>query len=348
MHLWIITFFLGVYTLAFCRELPSLYWLFVLPPIFIFQKIKKFTTYILIYAIGFCFALAYTHWITLWSLPSELEGKKLLITGYVTSIPVTKTHYTSFEFKTSSIANTKIATKLKLNWYGQYTEKLYAGDKWQLLVRLKRPHGTLNPGGFDLEKHLLVHHIRATGYVVADDFNKIISSHWYHYPLTKLRQYLLIKIRATLHSDELAPIIIALVTGSENEITQNQWDVMRNTGTSYLVAISGLHIGLVASIVLVLVRFLWCRSRRLPLVMPAREAGIIAGLFVGFIYGAISGFSIPTQRALVMLVMFSLAALFRRHTQLWNAWLWSLFLVLIIDPLAPLTMGFWLSFTVCN
>ena len=178
-------------------------------------------------------------------------------------------------------------------------------------MRLKRPHGTSNPDGFDLEKHLLVHHIRATGYVVNDALNKTINSHWYHYPLTQLRQYLSAKIQTILRFDELTPIIIALVTGSENEITKSQWEVMRNTGTSYLVAISGLHIGLVASIVLVLVQFLWRQSKRLPLMMPAREVGIIVGLVVGFFYGAISGFSIPTQRALVMLVAFSLAALLR-------------------------------------
>lgn len=120
---------------------------------------------------------------------------------------------------------------------------------------------------------------------------------------------------------------------------------MRDTGTSYLVAISGLHIGLVASLVLVLVQFLWRFSRRLPLILPARQAGMIAGLLVGFIYALVSGLSIPTQRALVMLLMFSLTILLKRHTQSWNAWLWSLFLVLLINPLAVATMGFWLSFT---
>ena len=127
----------------------------------------------------------------------------------------------------------------------------------------------------------------------------------------------------------LAPVIIALVTGSEHHITQEQWRVMRSTGTSYLVAISGLHIGLVASIVLSLVQFLWRRSRKLPLILPAKEAGVIFGLVVGFIYGAISGFSIPTQRALVMLTSFSVITLMRRNTPLWNAWLWSVFLILL-------------------
>lgn len=363
MHIWIITFFLGVCTLALCAELPSLYWLLALPLVFSLQFLKKLRlkptasnfyfkiiiNHIGIFTIGFCWALVYTYYIASWSLPADLESKKILITGYISSIPVYKSHYISFEFKTNTINNNKVSTKLRLNWYNNAQKKLNAGDKWQLLVRLKRPHGTANPGGFDLEKHLLVHHIRATGYVVNNELNKILNARlnagWYRCPLTKLRQHLLIKMESILRFDELAPIIIALITGSEHTITKTQWEVMRNTGTSYLVAISGLHIGLVAAIVLVAVQFLWRRSKKLPLILPAREAGIIAGLFVGFIYGAISGFSIPTQRALIMLVTFSLATLMRRNTGSWNAWLWSLFLVLIIDPLAELTIGFWLSFS---
>lgn len=354
MNFWIITFSLGISLLGFCSVIPSLYWLLLLPLVFVvkFFLLNNTKSYLfihlLVFVTGFCWAIIYANWITRWSLAPELEGKKLLITGYIASIPEFKTHHISFKFKTETVGNIRTAAKLKLSWYGKYPEKLHAGDKWQLLVRLKRPHGTLNPGGFDLEKNLFAQHVRGTGYVItgeSNNSNKALNSHWYRYPLTRLRQYLITKMQQVLKQDELASIIVALVAGAASEITQKQWTVMRNTGTSYLVAISGLHVGLVASIVLVLVQFLWRQSKRLPLILPAREAGIIAGLAVGFIYGAISGFSIPTQRALVMLVMFSLAALLRRNTQLWNAWLWSLFIVLLIDPLAELTIGFWLSFT---
>lgn len=347
-HIGLLHFFLGICAISFCHKLPGLYWL-LLPVVMFFafllvpQKIKKIFFQILIFTCGFSWALIYTHWITFWSLPSELEGKKILITGYIVAPPSNKSHGISFELQTASIAGEKKSTRLKLSWYGCYF-KIKAGDKWQLLVRLKRPHGVLNPGGFDVEKHLLVHRIRATGYVVNSEFNQILASSIYHYPLARFRQFLIDKMAQALNADDLAPLIIALVTGAEDKITQSQWQVMRDTGTSYLVAISGLHIGLVASIVFIFMQFLWKFSRCLPLILPAREAGIIGGLIIGFIYGMVSGFSIPTQRALVMLVMFSLMILLRRHTKSWNAWLWSLFLVLMINPLAILTIGFWLSF----
>lgn len=348
MPLWIITFFLGVSALPFCNKLPNLYWLLTFIAVFCFwlfspQKIKKLFFKFLMFVLGFCWALIYTRWITSWSLSSEFEGKKMLVTGYVTAPPVTKSHRISFEFQTATINEEKKRTKLKLSWYDNYS-KINAGDKWQLMVRLKRPHGVLNPGGFDAEKHMLVHGIRATGYVVDAGFNKVLESYWYRYPLSRIRQFLIDKMEQVLNFDELTPVIIAFVTGAEDKITQDQWRVMRDTGTSYLVAISGLHVGLVASLALGFVGFLWKFSKYLPLILPAREAGVVVGLLIGFIYGAVSGLSIPTQRALVMLVMFSLVVLGRRYTQSWNAWLWSLFLVLIINPLAVLTIGFWLSF----
>ena len=307
------------------------------------QTTKRIIFHILVFVFGFSWALIYSHWVVTWSLPEELEGKKILITGYIAAPPIDKAHCVSFEFQTSSISGEKKKTRIKLSWYGEHP-KINAGDKWQLLVRLKRPHGVLNPGGFDSEKHLLVHHIRATGYVFNTELNRVLASNLRYYPLARLRQYLINRMDQVLTSNELSSVIIAFVTGAEDRITQQQWRVMRDTGTSYLVAISGLHIGLVASLIFIFVQFLWKFSSRLPLHLPAREAGVIAGLVVGFIYAAVSGFSIPTQRALVMLVMFSFVILLRRYTQSWNAWLWSLFLVLIINPLAVLTIGFWLSF----
>ena len=188
MPLWIITFFLGICSLLVCYELPSLYWLLTLFPVFFFwliaqQKIKKIFLYALVFALGFSWALIYTYWVTAWSLSPELESKKILITGYIAAVPIHKSHRVSFEFQTEKISEEKKSTRLKLSWYGEYP-KINAGDKWQLLVRLKRPHGVLNPGCFDSEKHMLVRHIRATGYVVDGGLNKVLESHLYHYLLS--------------------------------------------------------------------------------------------------------------------------------------------------------------------
>ena len=138
-------------------------------------------------------------------MPHELEGKNLLVTGYIASLPVNKSHRISFEFQTDTIGKVRQKSKLKLGWYGD-SPLIVAGDRWQLLVRLKRAHGMLNPGGFDAEKQLFIHHLRATGYVVKGEFNRILPSHFYHYPLTRLRQFLIERMEQALIFHPLTPV----------------------------------------------------------------------------------------------------------------------------------------------
>lgn len=308
------------------------------------EVIKKCKTFTLAFLMGFCWVLFYAHWVTAWSLSKELENKNLLVTGTIASLPQTKTLVTSFTFATATIANESHKTKLKLSWYGREHPPLFCGDQWQLQVRLKRPHGTLNPGGFDYEKYLFEHHFRATGYIVTSPENKLLTSKWYHQPFNRLRQMLQTKMRQSLLQLPMTGIITTLVLGDESDITAEEWQTFRATGTSYLMAISGLHIGLLASIVFFVVDFLWRRSRTWALILPAKCAAAVAAFFTAFIYSALSGFSIPTQRAMIMLAVFLGAIFFRRNVAPWNAFFLALLLVLLIDPLAVLAIGFWLSF----
>lgn len=373
MPLWIITFFLGVCSITLFKKLPSLYWLYFLVfPIFIYSsflrkffetkcfrfgkdgnlfryysclknrldKWSKVFSHFIIFFCGFFWSLIYVHATLAWNLPENLEGKNLSIMGYVADIPIKKFGRTSFIFKTETISGKREKVKLKLNWYGTH-EHIDLGDKWKLEVRLKKPHGTLNPGCFDIEKSFLVKKIRATGYVVDGKRVKCNSS---YASISYFRKIIIDKIYSTIGDKKLAPIINAFVTGDETKITTKQWQVLRNTGTNYLVAISGLHIGLIASLIFILVKFIWGFSTRLTLWIPGRDVGVVLGLIAGVIYSGIAGFSVPTQRALVMLFIFSFVMLFRRYSQSWNGWLWSLFIVLIINPLSILTAGFWLSF----
>lgn len=353
---WCISFFLGVCVLQFFYVLPNLFWLLIFVPgvcewYFLPEKgyAKIILQHVCIAGVGFFWALLYASWIASWELPKDLESKPFIITGYIASLPENQLHFTSFNFKVANIAVIKQGLfsnhhpKFKLSWYGEHPV-LNVGDRWQLQVRLKRPHGTLNPGGFDFEKYLFQNHFRATGYVVNSQFNQPQSSNWYSYPLARWRQHVQIGIDHALYNQPLVGIINTLVVGDESGITQAQWQIFRNTGTSYLMAISGLHIGLVGGLIFLLMKFLCRCSIRLLLFLPDIQAAAVFGLIAAIFYSLISGLSIPTQRALIMLVVFSCAVLLRRNIQTWNALLFALFLVLILDPLAVLASGFWLSF----
>jgi len=159
-----------------------------------------------------------------------------------------------------------------------------------------------------------------------------------------LRELLQQKIQQNLVGQEAAGLIAALVMGAQNNITAQQWQTMRATGTNHLMAIAGVHIGFVAGFIYWLINFIWRRIPKFMLRMPAQEAATIAALITAFMYSALAGFSLPTQRALIMLLVFSLNVLLRRKIAVWDSFALALLLILVIEPFATFSVSFWLSF----
>ncbi|SMF31048.1 competence protein ComEC [Alteromonadaceae bacterium Bs31] len=229
--------------------------------------------------------------------------------------------------------------KIRLNWYQPPRKDLLKpGSQWALTVRLKQPRGTANPGGFDYQAWLLAQGVIATGYV--RDKEGYEKTGQKIHGLDSARNGLSQSLFATAPSHAL---LKALLIGDKSDISQGQWQVLQKTGTIHLMAISGLHIGLIATLGFFLGRLvarllsLYCQ-RGLLWIGPA-----LAIAFAG-IYAGLAGFAIPTQRALIMVVLFSLAIMQGRRLNYWHVFLWALCLVLIADPFAPLSSGFWLSF----
>ncbi len=202
----------------------------------------------------------------------------------------------------------------------------------------------MNPGGMDYEKWLFSQRIRATGYVRTKAGYSLISSNWSDYPLQRLRQNLRLKLKSLLPDHPVQGIVSALVLGYRDDITPEQWDVFRQTGTNHLVAISGLHIGLVAGLVFLLTRWIWARLGHLPLRLSAPQAAAILAFSSAAIYAALAGWSLPTQRALIMVGLVMLALVLKRHVQPLHGLSVALLLVLLHDPMAVSSPGFWLSF----
>lgn len=334
--MFILAFLGGIVSLQLFQSLPDIWLIFtlllaVLGCYALFKR--RIFAIILIFILGFLWMVINVHYVMHRSLPARLIQKKITIAGYVVSIPKTEGDSTKFIFSWNKM-------KISLSWYGKYPD-LKVGDKWQLQVKLKPPHGSMNPGGFDYEKYLFQNRIRATGYV---NSGKLITSYWYNYPISRWRQRLANKIVHALPNNQFAGLLVALTVGSRNYISQTQWQVFRNTGTSHLVAISGLHIGLVSGFMFLILLFVWRRFAWLTLRMPAMQAAAVGALIAAVIYSIMAGLSLPTERALIMITVFMLALLWRRNIRPWQAFLLALLLVLIINPLATLNAGFWLSF----
>lgn len=350
MLLFSILFLCGILLLQKLTHLPSLYWLAgintpLIAHYLCFKKFRSYLKFLLPIALGFSWALWHAHMQLSWTLPAELEGKPLQITGMITTIPDREPHHTSFRFLIKKIQyENKIASVnsiVQLSWQTT-AQKLHVGDQWQLTVRLKKIHGLMNPGGFDYETWSFQEGIRASGYVVSGDI--LLNSKWYHHPLDRIREFFSEEIRENLSRSLTSPWITALAIGERQGIPLADWQVLKNTGTNHLMAIAGLHIGFMAAFVYGAVNWLWRRRPQLILKIPAQQAGASAALLMAFIYSAMAGFSIPTQRACLMLSLFLMTLLLRRKILSWQTWGIALFCVLLCNPLSVLTASFWLSF----
>jgi competence protein ComEC len=345
-----ILFLLGTLSSLLFHHLPSLSLLLfcfvAVLFIFYFARSLIILKYFCIFCLGWCWIMLYATIVLAWSLPISLEEKPIHVVGYIASLPYTQNNRSAFDFKLQEIENDHENVKIHLSWRGRGKNlpALSVGDQWHFLVKLKRPHGLMNPGGFDSEKLLFQNHIRATGYVVAGSENYLLKSSFWNYPIQRARQQLQNKIYNALNGSSLSGIILALTMGFTAFISKEQWQVFRATGTNHLVAISGLHIGLVAELVARLVNFLWCRIPYLSLRVSALQASSIAGLTAGLFYSTLAGFSVSTQRSLIMIGAVMITRLCRRQIAPSRSLLLALSFILIINPLAILVTGFWLSF----
>lgn len=375
MVLGTIFFLLGVMLLQQQSELPGLNWCWAAFLVILIPFLPSYSRYTIMLILGFVWALFRAHLVLDIALPTELEGKDIQLTGVISSIPQTDKDKTRFEF---DIEKTNLAqalsskpipaldefnAKVQLSWYNNYKNsrsksknkpstqqplRLKAGQRWQFWVRLKQPHGFMNPGGFDYEGWLYQKKIRATGYIRLKGKNgytaKLIDHQVESYPVLLMRQKLYDKLKEILDTPDYAGILLALAMGERNDITQEQWQVFRATGTSHLVAISGLHIGLLAGFVFFLAKRVWpyCGSAALYLAAP-RAAALIA-LVIGAAYAALSGFAVPAQRALLMLAIVMLSLFWLRKVKSAEVLSLALLAVLLLDPVAVLSIGFWLSF----
>jgi len=229
-------------------------------------------------------------------------------------------------------------------------QPLRAGERWQMTVRLKAPHGNSNPHGFDYELWLWEQGLQATGYVragVHDAPPTRLSTSWQH-PVEQARQVVREAIFQRIENRQMAGVIAALVVGDQNAIERADWDVFRATGVAHLMSISGLHITMFAWAASLLIGGLWRLSARLTLslclALPAGAAGALGGLALATLYALFSGWGVPAQRTIWMLAT---VILLRQGGRQWpwaQTWLLAMAVVVALDPWALMQAGFWLSF----
>ena len=316
-----IAFLLGISSLTVFASLPHWYWIFgILPTIIIAIKFPR-SILIASFLLGFLWALTHAYLKLYPVLDKSLEGIDLEVSGQVVSIPTIYPRSSRFEFSIHSAHTSlngeivSVPKKVRLNWYGN-VPPIQLGEVWNLRMRLKRPWGYANPGGFDYEKWLFEQGIRATGYVRNKGNNKLVRAT----SLLNLTYYL----RATLNlkleqvKSKYAAVIKALVLGERGQMDSRRWQVLTQTGTNHLLAISGLHVGIVSGFVFFITLFLWKRSERLCLNIAAQRVAALAAIFTAVFYAMLAGFSVPTQRAMVMAAVVFFSVFSMQSLRPWN------------------------------
>lgn len=382
MNAVIACFALGVWWLQQQAVLPSLapsaLWLWALPacallalrrmaPSLLQVDVSRAIAWLLACAgaglLGYGWAAGVAHLRMADRLAADLEGRDLAVVGVVAGLPAIGERSVRFEFDVESSAGDAagLPRRVLLAWYrSAYRDRagqdaaaaglddpagVQPGERWAFTVRLKRPHGNLNPHGFDYEAWLLERGIGATGYVrQRGAATRLGARNGLGDRIEQARAAVRSRFLAVLGDTPTAGVLVALAVGDQRAIGAADWRLFSRTGVTHLMSISGLHVTLISGLAAALVSFAWRRSEGLALLLLARKAAAAAALFAALGYTLLAGFGVPAQRTFFMVATVAAALWIGRIAAPSRVLALALLAVLSNDPWAVLAPGFWLSF----
>jgi len=268
-------------------------------------------------------------------LAPEYAGDSIVTVVRIADFPATDG--SSAGFTAVPLDDARVPPRIRLNWF-QPPVELRIGDVWQMELRLRRPRGNSNPGAFDYEAWLFRERVGATGYVVGSHRNHLIQSGDLDV-VDRVRQRFVDRI--SLLNPESAGVLAAISVGARHLITAEQWDRYARTGTSHLMAISGLHIGLAAGGGYVLASLF---SGLLIRGGSHHNRATVFALLVAMLYAFVSGLAIPSRRASLMIALLAIAVLRGRQVKPLIVLSAACIVVLVSSPIGSMAPGFMLSF----
>ncbi len=278
-------------------------------------------------------------------LPTAMEHSEVIVEGRIVELPQSEPRRTRFRFRVDRSSSQPAALRgklLQLAWYDQNpaVRDLQAGTRWRLTLKLRAPRGLRNPGGFDSEKYALAQRVAATGYVRDTSLARHLSA---PRGIDAWRDAMSQRIASSIPQAS-SRFIRALALGDTRDLDDTDWEILRATGLTHLIAISGFHVGLVAGFFALLASALWRLVPSLARRLPRPHASAMAALIGASGYAAVAGFALPTVRTVLMIAVIVVARLWRRPQRASESLALAAIVLLVIDPLALLAPGFWLSF----
>ena len=333
-------------------DLPAAAWGLALLPLLIASVRFSAARIPLAFALGFFWAAWCAHErMADWIAPA-LESRDLRVVGVVAGLPAQGERAVRFELETEAAPDgARLPRKVLLSWYrSAFNDEgappadatVHPGERWLFTVRLRRPHGNVNPYGFDYEAWLLERGIGATGYVrQATPLGQRSSP---GDSIGRAREAIRDRFQSVLGPTPAAGVLAALAVGDQRAISAEEWQLFNRTGVTHLMSISGLHVTLVSGLFALLAGFLWRRIPALTLRFPARKAAAAAAIVAALGYTMLAGFAVPAQRTFYMVAVVAVALWGGRIASPMRTLALALAIVVALDPWAPLAAGFWLSF----
>ena len=349
----ILAFAAGVLLLQHQAALPPAAWYWALPGLVVLVVCSRVLRLPAALALGFLWAAGSAQLRMADRLAPELEGRDLVVTGVVAGLPARSEAGLSFELDLErSASGERLPQRLRLAWYpppGSEPPRLEPGERWRLGVRLRRPHGQVNPHGFDYELWLLERGIGATGSVRAQPAAERLGERGGAFDrIERLRAAVCERFFDALGETPAAGILAALAVGEQRAISNEEWRLFRRTGVTHLMSISGLHVTLISGLAAWLAALGWrVLARRAPRLVrgfPARKVGSAAAVAAALGYTLLAGSGVPAQRTLLMVGVVAAALWSGRIASPVRSLALALGAVLTLDPWAVLAPGFWLSF----
>jgi competence protein ComEC len=283
-------------------------------------------------------------------LPPMHERGDFIVTGRVIGLPEDEPRRTRFQLRVDddpSLPDVLRGKRLRLSWYDNdwsdeptRRHELRPGAHWRLHLRLRAPRGLRNPGGFDGERHAMAARIAATGYVREQAAAEQLLP---PRGIDAWRDRIAARITAAVPGDA-SRYVRALALGDTRALADSDWELLRATGLTHLIAISGFHVGLVAGFFALLGAGLWRLFPALCTRVPRPQAAAAAAFLGALGYAAVAGFALPTVRTVLMIAVAVAARLWRRPLRISEALALAAIAIVVVDPLALLSAGFWLSF----
>jgi len=277
--------------------------------------------------------------------PEALAGERVVALVRIDSLIAQQSGALQFDGEVTIEAPLAQARRLRARivWRDPPRPLPEAGEQWRVILQLSPPQRPLNPGGFDLTRQWFGERLHAQAQVVRAALTQRIARA--EPSVLTLRATIAARIRDHIADRDAAALCAGLAVGATGDISREQWRIFSATGTTHLVAISGMHVTLFAWLVAGLARRLWPALQRLGCSVEREPFAAVLGVSAALSYAVLAGFGVPTQRTVVMLAVYWWLRLSGREQDGFGVLSLALIAVLCLDPFAPLAAGFWLSFS---